>query len=163
MTVDPSRTPNPCWKCAGLKPVIALPLVDELWATFQNMLPTPTPDSFQCDWPQKKKERIGLFTKFGVSCLTFCVERSSILNLLIQENWGFILQPNLFFLFTNLANFQILSNHVKCVTALRWSGEGLIYSASQDRTIKVWRAKDVSRFGYILFDFFLFFRKFRRK
>ncbi|XP_063585282.1 notchless protein homolog 1-like [Penaeus indicus] len=37
---------------------------------------------------------------------------------------------------------KILSNHTKSVTALRWSGEGLIYSASQDRTIKVWRASD---------------------
>ncbi|MCL4116844.1 UNVERIFIED_CONTAM: hypothetical protein GTU68_064523 [Idotea baltica] len=37
---------------------------------------------------------------------------------------------------------MVLSNHVKSVTAIRWGGEGLIYSASQDRTIKVWRAED---------------------
>ncbi|XP_068220700.1 notchless protein homolog 1 [Palaemon carinicauda] len=37
---------------------------------------------------------------------------------------------------------RVLSNHVKSVTALRWGGEGLIFSASQDRTIKVWRASD---------------------
>ncbi|KAK7083122.1 Notchless protein 1 [Halocaridina rubra] len=37
---------------------------------------------------------------------------------------------------------KVLSNHVKGITALRWGGEGLIYSASQDRTIKVWRAVD---------------------
>ncbi|KAK8741136.1 hypothetical protein OTU49_002514, partial [Cherax quadricarinatus] len=37
---------------------------------------------------------------------------------------------------------QVLSNHLQCVTALRWSGEDLLYSASQDRTIKVWRASD---------------------
>lgn len=37
---------------------------------------------------------------------------------------------------------KILSNHLQSVTALRWSGEGLLYSASQDRTIKVWRATD---------------------
>lgn len=47
---------------------------------------------------------------------------------------------------TWVVSLQILSNHMKCVTALRWSGEGLIYSASQDRTIKVWRAADVSSF-----------------
>ena len=28
------------------------------------------------------------------------------------------------------------------VTCLRWGGSGLIYSASQDRTIKVWRSDD---------------------
>lgn len=28
------------------------------------------------------------------------------------------------------------------VTCVKWSGEGLIYSASQDTTIKVWRAQD---------------------
>ncbi|XP_071537071.1 notchless protein homolog 1 isoform X1 [Panulirus ornatus] len=37
---------------------------------------------------------------------------------------------------------KVLSNHLQSVTALRWSGEGLLYSASQDRTIKVWRASD---------------------
>ncbi|KAK8741135.1 hypothetical protein OTU49_002514, partial [Cherax quadricarinatus] len=37
---------------------------------------------------------------------------------------------------------MVLSNHLQCVTALRWSGEDLLYSASQDRTIKVWRASD---------------------
>ncbi|KAF2360526.1 NLE protein [Trinorchestia longiramus] len=35
-----------------------------------------------------------------------------------------------------------LSGHLQSVTALRWSGEGLIYSGSQDRTIKVWRPSD---------------------
>ena len=28
------------------------------------------------------------------------------------------------------------------VTCLKWGGSGLLYSASQDRTIKVWRSKD---------------------
>ncbi|KAG7174648.1 Notchless protein 1-like [Homarus americanus] len=37
---------------------------------------------------------------------------------------------------------DVLTNHLQSVTALRWSGEGLLYSASQDRTIKVWRASD---------------------
>ncbi|EFN86339.1 Notchless protein-like protein 1 [Harpegnathos saltator] len=32
--------------------------------------------------------------------------------------------------------------HTKSVTCIKWGGSGLIYSASQDRTIKVWRAED---------------------
>lgn len=43
---------------------------------------------------------------------------------------------------------KILTSHTRSVTALRWGGSGLIYSASQDRTIKVWRAEDVSFVGY---------------
>eukprot|EP01134_Creolimax_fragrantissima_P004288 CFRG4288T1 len=35
-----------------------------------------------------------------------------------------------------------LSQHTQCVTSVVWGGEGLIYTASQDRTIKVWRASD---------------------
>eukprot|EP00794_Sanderia_malayensis_P014103 gene14103-15576_t len=35
-----------------------------------------------------------------------------------------------------------LSSHLQSVTCIRWGGTGLIYSASQDRTIKVWRAED---------------------
>ena len=38
----------------------------------------------------------------------------------------------------------ILSGHTHSVTCVRWGGEGLLYTSSQDRTIKVWRAKDVS-------------------
>jgi len=37
---------------------------------------------------------------------------------------------------------KVLTGHLQSVTAIRWGGEGLIYSASQDRTIKVWRASD---------------------
>ncbi|XP_065177518.1 notchless protein homolog 1-like [Sycon ciliatum] len=37
---------------------------------------------------------------------------------------------------------RILSSHTKSVACIRWGGEGLLYSASQDRTIKVWRAED---------------------
>ena len=37
----------------------------------------------------------------------------------------------------------VLSGHTQSVTGIKWGGEGLIYTASQDRTIKVWRAKDV--------------------
>ena len=37
-----------------------------------------------------------------------------------------------------------LSGHAQCVTCVKWGGAGLIYSASQDRTIKVWKADDVS-------------------
>eukprot|EP00124_Ichthyophonus_hoferi_P003903 Ihof_evm1s377 gene=Ihof_evmTU1s377 len=35
-----------------------------------------------------------------------------------------------------------LSLHIQSVTSVIWGGQGLIYSASQDRTIKVWRADD---------------------
>lgn len=35
-----------------------------------------------------------------------------------------------------------LSSHTQGVTAIRWSGDDLIYSASQDRSIKVWRPSD---------------------
>ena len=38
----------------------------------------------------------------------------------------------------------VLSGHTHCVTCVRWGGEGLLYTSSQDRTIKVWRTKDVS-------------------
>ncbi|XP_016906333.2 notchless protein homolog 1 [Apis cerana] len=37
---------------------------------------------------------------------------------------------------------RILSGHTKSVTCVKWGGNDLIYSASQDRTIKVWRAED---------------------
>ncbi|BHF66259.1 Notchless protein 1 [Sparganum proliferum] len=37
---------------------------------------------------------------------------------------------------------RILSGHEKPVTCLRWGGTDLIYSASQDRTIRVWRSTD---------------------
>ncbi|EDV22616.1 uncharacterized protein TRIADDRAFT_28728, partial [Trichoplax adhaerens] len=36
----------------------------------------------------------------------------------------------------------VLSGHLQCVTCVKWGGEGLIYTSSQDRTIKVWRASD---------------------
>jgi ribosome assembly protein 4 len=36
----------------------------------------------------------------------------------------------------------VLSSHTMNVTCLRWGGSGLLYSASQDRTIKVWRSED---------------------
>ncbi|XP_012275046.1 notchless protein homolog 1 [Orussus abietinus] len=37
---------------------------------------------------------------------------------------------------------RVLAGHTKSVTCVRWGGTGLIYSGSQDRTIKVWRASD---------------------
>ncbi|XP_008471393.1 notchless protein homolog 1 isoform X3 [Diaphorina citri] len=37
---------------------------------------------------------------------------------------------------------RVLTSHTRSVTCIRWGGSGLIYSASQDRTIKVWRASD---------------------
>jgi len=35
-----------------------------------------------------------------------------------------------------------LSGHTQGVMCIRWGGTGLIYSASQDRTVKVWRSED---------------------
>jgi len=35
-----------------------------------------------------------------------------------------------------------LTQHTKCVTCVKWGGNDLIYTASQDTTIKVWRATD---------------------
>ena len=37
-----------------------------------------------------------------------------------------------------------LCGHANSVTCLRWGGEGLLYSGSQDRTVKVW-APDESK------------------
>lgn len=39
---------------------------------------------------------------------------------------------------------KILTSHTQSVTCVKWGGDGLIYSSSQDRTIKVWRSQDVS-------------------
>ncbi|KAJ8903103.1 hypothetical protein NDN08_006418 [Rhodosorus marinus] len=39
----------------------------------------------------------------------------------------------------------VLSGHTKAITCVRWGGEGLIYSSSQDRTIKVWSDADGSQ------------------
>lgn len=36
-----------------------------------------------------------------------------------------------------------LSGHTQSVTCVKWGGKGLLYSSSQDRTIKVWRVDDV--------------------
>ncbi|KAL1445340.1 hypothetical protein MTO96_029240 [Rhipicephalus appendiculatus] len=45
---------------------------------------------------------------------------------------------------TTLAQTRLtLSGHVQSVTCVRWGGTGLIYTASQDCTIKVWRADTV--------------------
>ncbi|XP_039292627.1 notchless protein homolog 1 isoform X2 [Nilaparvata lugens] len=40
-----------------------------------------------------------------------------------------------------------LSSHTSSVTALKWGGTGHLYSASQDRTIKVWKVDDHSVFS----------------
>lgn len=37
----------------------------------------------------------------------------------------------------------VLSGHTMSVTCLRWGGDGLIYTGSQDRTVKVYAAQDV--------------------
>ncbi|XP_013408024.1 notchless protein homolog 1 [Lingula anatina] len=36
----------------------------------------------------------------------------------------------------------VLSSHLQSVTCIKWGGTDLIYSGSQDRTIKVWRGED---------------------
>lgn len=36
----------------------------------------------------------------------------------------------------------VLSVHTQSITSVKWGGSGLIYTSSQDRTIKVWRADD---------------------
>src|SRR5437762_6981992 len=37
-----------------------------------------------------------------------------------------------------------LSGHTAAVTCLRWGGKNWIYSGSQDKSIRIWDAKDVS-------------------
>lgn len=46
-------------------------------------------------------------------------------------------------------SIYVLSSHTASVTCVKWGGSGLIYSSSQDRTIRVWRAQDVSFFSYL--------------
>ena len=36
-----------------------------------------------------------------------------------------------------------LGGHLQSVTCVKWGGTDLIYSSSQDRTVKVWRGSDV--------------------
>ena len=42
---------------------------------------------------------------------------------------------------------------MKSVTSIRWGGDGLIYSGSQDRTIKMWRDSDVRSSFFYLYNF----------
>lgn len=42
---------------------------------------------------------------------------------------------------TNMC-IMTLAGHVSAVTAVKWGGNGLIYTSSKDRTVKVWRAED---------------------
>uniref|UniRef100_A0A3B3CDK6 Notchless protein homolog 1 n=1 Tax=Oryzias melastigma TaxID=30732 RepID=A0A3B3CDK6_ORYME len=37
---------------------------------------------------------------------------------------------------------KILTGHTQSATCVKWGGDGLLYTSSQDRTVKVWRAKD---------------------
>lgn len=39
----------------------------------------------------------------------------------------------------------VLTGHSASVNVVRWGGEGVIYTGSSDRTVKVWSAVDVSR------------------
>lgn len=36
-----------------------------------------------------------------------------------------------------------LGSHTASVNVVRWGGEGVIYTASSDRTVKLWDGKDV--------------------
>lgn len=36
-----------------------------------------------------------------------------------------------------------LGSHTASVNCVRWGGEGVIYTASSDRTVKLWSGKDV--------------------
>lgn len=36
----------------------------------------------------------------------------------------------------------VLTSHTASVTCVKWGGSGLIYTSSQDRTVKVWRSSD---------------------
>ena len=38
----------------------------------------------------------------------------------------------------------VLSGHLQSVTCVKWGGSNLLYTSSHDRTVKVWRADDVS-------------------
>jgi ribosome assembly protein 4 len=40
-----------------------------------------------------------------------------------------------------------LTGHSTTVTCVKWGGAGLLYTGSQDCTVKVWRAEDV-RFAF---------------
>lgn len=37
-----------------------------------------------------------------------------------------------------------LGGHTASVNVVRWGGEGVIFTASSDRTVKLWDGKDVS-------------------
>lgn len=45
-----------------------------------------------------------------------------------------------------------LSQHTDAVSCVKWSGEGLIYTASRDKSIKVWDARDVRFFHFVQRD-----------
>ena len=40
-----------------------------------------------------------------------------------------------------------LSGHAASVTSVKWGGEGLIYTASQDRTVIVWAVDEQNNFS----------------
>ena len=51
-------------------------------------------------------------------------------------------------------NKLVVSGHQQSVTCVKWGGTDLLYTASQDRTVKVWRAEDVSLFWFIINVFY---------
>ena len=48
-----------------------------------------------------------------------------------------------------------LGSHTASVNVVRWGGEGVIYTASSDRTVKLWDGKDVSIFFKTIGSFIL--------
>ena len=37
----------------------------------------------------------------------------------------------------------MLGGHTACVNVVRWGGDNVLFTASSDRTVKLWDAKDV--------------------
>ena len=57
---------------------------------------------------------------------------------------------------------MVISGHSSHISHVKWGGSNLIYTASHDRTVKVWRASDVSlsvanMFPHFTANFFFFF------
>ena len=62
-----------------------------------------------------------------------CYKSANFLNIFFQDGDCRIWNSQ-----TMLCEF-VLAGHLQSVTCVKWSGEGVIYSSSQDRTIKVWQ------------------------
>ena len=42
-----------------------------------------------------------------------------------------------------------MSQHISTVTCIRWGGDGLLYSSSRDKTIKIWDTTQVPTIYYL--------------